>query len=1112
MKWFFTLTDISPTFSQDVKLAKVAIYTAKKNTALESICLYDGIENEFTQWLEGEGVKVIQWKTPHYEQLKAIGKKELQIGALAFLSIEIPQVMANMGWDDEKVLYTDITVIFLKDVVKELQSEECNYLAVARGEFNLGVMLINAPKMSLIYEKFNKYIGENLEQLVKQGYQVGAYKKYFQGQWDELEKTINWQCYWEVNSKAKIVNFNGVRPDKIPATIAQLQSGKLPYKFINQVNYNYLKYGQIWLEFDREISSKEELTEVESKLLYIHQQLVKGMVEVKEIELNQEIEETLWKFALDYPKPGTKLIVDAVVISGWVLGKQSSAKTVEFLVEEEVIATTEIIIQRPDVGKIYTSVSGAEKSGFFLALEFESEVELEIVVVLEDESRVILGKVKLDFIAFEEEVGYSEFNWQLYVEYNKDLSDFSPVEAYSHWLRAGKKAGRVGTIARLVQVYGRKLEDIPRNFDWQEYLDVNPDLKREIDSRWKAIQHFIALGINKERRYRLPAKFELEEVKFNEKKGKKSSGKVSIIVYVNQQLKEVKNCLESLMKYTKHPYSLTIVNDGSNEKTSDYLEKFAETQGDIYIYNKKQSGYFLVIQEEIKQAQGDYIIILQANIILTPNWLERMIACGESREKIGIVGALSNQQLGEFLPEMSLVEQGRMVARYAGKLYPQTSNLDNSCLLIKREMLAEVSAFDDYEKVIQSGWELALADDCYIYHQKAEPEKQVKEEDDLILAGIIARAQGMSKRQKLIEQGKILWEGKRVFFILPIPDIGGGANMVLQEAKIMQKMGVDARIINFKGNQTLFEINHPGLEIPVIYVDSQWAIANLLPKCDAVVATLYASVYWMEKNSQTVRGYYIQDFEPYFFPENSEEYKLAWKSYTQYPDLVRIAKTKWNGGLIKEKIGVECWINGPSIDIDLFRPRKSKAINIPENPIRILAMIRPKTPRRAPQLTMEILWELDKIVGEKVEIILFGCESDDPEFAKLPQNFPCYNAGVLTRRQTAALMNEVDIFADFSTFQALGLTAMEAMCCGVAVIVPEKGGANSFVQDEVNGLIVDSSSKDACLTALMRLVDDEELRLKIGRQALIDVCQYFPEKSAFKTLKALFKRSKGQGA
>jgi glycosyltransferase involved in cell wall biosynthesis len=102
------------------------------------------------------------------------------------------------------------------------------------------------------------------------------------------------------------------------------------------------------------------------------------------------------------------------------------------------------------------------------------------------------------------------------------------------------------------------------------------------------------------------------------------------------------------------------------------------------------------------------------------------------------------------------------------------------------------------------------------------------------------------------------------------------------------------------------------------------------------------------------------------------------------------------------------------------------------------------------------------------------------------------------------LLNEVDIFADFSTYQAMGLTAMEAMSCGVAVIVPRAGGASSFARDEENALMVDTASERECYKALERLVLDNELRIRLQNQALIDVAGFGPDRVAAAILQVLF--------
>lgn len=153
---------------------------------------------------------------------------------------------------------------------------------------------------------------------------------------------------------------------------------------------------------------------------------------------------------------------------------------------------------------------------------------------------------------------------------------------------------------------------------------------------------------------------------------------------------------------------------------------------------------------------------------------------------------------------------------------------------------------------------------------------------------------------------------------------------------------------------------------------------------------------------------------------------------------------------------------------------------------------------------MEILRHIARQYGSKVAIIIFGISLENPEFSDLPHDFAWNLAGILTQTQVAHLLNEADIFVDFSSHQAMGLTALEAMACGSAVVVPARGGAASFARCEENSLVVDTASAEACRAAVSRLIEDDDLRLKLQRQALRDVCEFYLERAAFNILSTLF--------
>jgi glycosyltransferase involved in cell wall biosynthesis len=195
---------------------------------------------------------------------------------------------------------------------------------------------------------------------------------------------------------------------------------------------------------------------------------------------------------------------------------------------------------------------------------------------------------------------------------------------------------------------------------------------------------------------------------------------------------------------------------------------------------------------------------------------------------------------------------------------------------------------------------------------------------------------------------------------------------------------------------------------------------------------------------------------------------------------------------------------GPSVNIDLFRPRPTETPVWPDRPLRVAAMIRPSTHYRQPRLTLEVLKSVIEDSKSEMDIILFGVDPDDPEFLELPLDFPWKTAGMINQYQVARLMNETDIFTDFSYHQAMGLTAMEAMACGAAVIVPEFGGATSFVLHGQNGWVVNTNSFENCKDGLIRLMDDHQLRSQIQDKALQTICSFYPEKATYEILSIIF--------
>ena len=362
------------------------------------------------------------------------------------------------------------------------------------------------------------------------------------------------------------------------------------------------------------------------------------------------------------------------------------------------------------------------------------------------------------------------------------------------------------------------------------------------------------------------------------------------------------------------------------------------------------------------------------------------------------------------------------------------------------------------------------------------------------------------EKQELIKLEQDKWQGKRVLFVIPLGMTNGGGNVIMTEAAAMRRCGIDVVIMNLESQREKYLANYGDMGIPTIFVDDFERAKSVCGNYDVVCATSWQTVYVADMSAvaeTTKTAYYIQDYEPDFYTNTeSVEYKYAKGSYMLVPNMVCVTKSKWNADMVESNTGRKCNVLGPSFRSDLFKPSKDSSCG----KITIAAMVRPQSRIRSPELTMKVLEEIYNEYRESIEIHIFGNEEcvDTDFFIHNSTNFEFVNHELTSPEETAEILGKTDIFVDLSLYQAMGLTAMEAMASGCAVLVPEKGGTSSYACHEHNSLIVDTSNYEACVKALERLIDDCKLRENLSRNAIEDIIGFYPEKCAARFLETVF--------
>lgn len=511
-----------------------------------------------------------------------------------------------------------------------------------------------------------------------------------------------------------------------------------------------------------------------------------------------------------------------------------------------------------------------------------------------------------------------------------------------------------------------------------------------------------------------------------------------------------------------------------------------------------------------------------------------------------VVDSQGGWAVNDLPPGYNVDDFAELVHRISPQQFPRVDFVNGFCLMMSRQVIERIGLLDEVAfprgygeendyclRARAAGFGLAIADQCFVYHGKS---KSFGHAQRLALARAGSQALVAKHGSQPIEDGtaklkdsaalrniretiksRLVLSGatprngntpdggqsdanvtadERILFVLPVRGGSGGANSVIQEVVGMRTLGVDAKVATHVKYFKDFERFYADLLAAgtlFVFFDSDQDLLAKASEFDVIVATLWSSPAQIApvavRYPEKLYVYYVQDYEPWFFPNDPKSRVIAENSYTLIPDMVLMAKTDWICRTVRERHTRDVYRVAPSLDHDIYFPPESGNAS-PTNAVTIAAMIRPTTPRRAPLRTLRVLQAVTQSVDEKVSMLLFGCEPRNlttfvrrnaPDL-RLDASFE--NRGVLPREGVAELLREADVFVDLSDYQAFGRSGLEAMACGCAVVLPAVGGVYEYAVDGDNCLIVDTTSVDDMVSAVQRIVQDSGLREGMVKRGL----------------------------
>ena len=208
--------------------------------------------------------------------------------------------------------------------------------------------------------------------------------------------------------------------------------------------------------------------------------------------------------------------------------------------------------------------------------------------------------------------------------------------------------------------------------------------------------------------------------------------KTSIIILTYNKLDYTQQCIDSIRHHTTPgSYEMIVVDNNSTDDTPQWLAD----QSDIrIIQNAKNRGFPAGCNQGIDAADGDNILLLNNDTVVTHRWLDNLLDCLYSGDDIGAVGPVTNYAFYSTAISVdykSIEEMQRFAQAYNtahDKLPEQRLKLIGFCMLLRRSVVDEIGLLDErfspghYEdddyslRIRRAGYRLMLCRDTFIHH------------------------------------------------------------------------------------------------------------------------------------------------------------------------------------------------------------------------------------------------------------------------------------------------------------------------------------------------------------------------------------------------------------
>lgn len=660
---------------------------------------------------------------------------------------------------------------------------------------------------------------------------------------------------------------------------------------------------------------------------------------------------------------------------------------------------------------------------------------------------------------------------------------------------------------------------------------------------------------------------------------------VTVVITVYNHPRVVRPCLRSFHRYTHPAVRLLIVDDGSDEYTKAMLfdeafwmaeapmlgnapsdptaqyetrtcnpgsngepmrsaaaaDRGAPGPRRVTIIGHPNMRYTKTINVGFRRAFADgatWACALNSDILLTPGWLERMMARVDGDERAMIVcpyfstvgsGDERNPLQIALQPGASYIDQAKRIAAcgVTGKV-PAVMPV-GAVMAVRKLAWDTFGPFDEsigtaggiygeendfWAKVTHHGWTALTACDAWVYHEShatmgagagalehsgymdfrkrrlghttngdwydARHAESKRSDPRPVIMRRVRRAR--------VESGRL-----RVAFYHPGAHLCGGNLATVNIANQLIERGIDACVAfgaDRHGEWKLMPAHFGPIVSPT---PNDWLRSGGFEE-GILVATDWRTGQFVRdvcaRHKRILPAAFVQDREDWFKDRHGAPAFTSASDYAPYLEIARqrcVVNATWVRDSMVRDLGFSAdrmrWI-GIGTDPDVFYPRGTREDG---DVVRLIAMSRPFTPRRGNAL-LSLMWlRLAEKYGSRVKLFTYG---DAPDVA-----LPSKHLGKLSQARLSVEFARMHGLLEPSLSQAWGMAAHEMMATEGTVVSHDNAGIHHYAEHDVSALIAPArpdgtQDADAVFALLCRVVEDAELRRRIGAAARPAACAF----------------------